>query len=251
MKLLDLFCGAGGCAVGYARAGFTEIVGVDIAPQPRYPFAFVQADAMEYMRTHWQEFDAIHASPPCQDYSITKQGAKGRVLAAGKHYEDRPRLILPLREFLASIDRPWIIENVPGSEAEMGHAVTLCGLMFGLKLFRHRHFASNVRLIAPPHPSHKGHLIGVGGMVCMVARGNTNRGRIPADHRNKAAWVAASGIDWMTYAEMAQAIPPAYTEFLGRQMLAACQPGAFEALRVPVRIRAAGAGVVSEQGRLF
>lgn len=251
MRLLDLFCGAGGCAVGYARAGFTEIVGVDIAPQPRYPFAFVQADAMEYMRLHAHAFDAIHASPPCQDYSITKKGARGRVLAAGKTYQDRPRLIAPLREFLAGLDRPWIIENVPGSEAELGHSVTLCGLMFGLKLFRHRHFASNVRLIAPVHPSHRGHLVGANGIVCMVARGDTNRGRIPADHRSKAAWVAASGIDWMTRDEMAQAIPPAYTEFLGRQLLAACQPGAFAAQRVPVRIRAVGETPVSKQGKLF
>lgn len=164
-RALDLFCGAGGAGVGLARvglarAGFT-VTGVDIAPQRRYPFAFVQADAMEYMRLHAHEFDAIHGSPPCQGYSVTHKMAQGVMRKWGKPYQERLNLVAPVHEFLTGLDRPWIIENVPGSEAELGHAVTLCGLMFGLKMFRHRHFASNVRLIAPVHPSHRGHRVGV------------------------------------------------------------------------------------------
>ena len=113
MRLLDLFCGAGGAAMGYHRAGF-EVVGIDIAPQPNYPFEFVQADAMEFPL---DGFDAIHASPPCQAYTA---------LATGKH----PRLIEPMRERLASSGVPWVIENVVG--APLRQPVLLCGSMFGL-----------------------------------------------------------------------------------------------------------------------
>ncbi len=107
IRLLDLFCGAGGAAVGYHNAGFDEIIGVDIKPQPRYPFEFVQADALEYLAEHGREFDAIHASPPCQGYSIMHNlpWLRGR---------DYPLLILPTIEMLEALGKPYVVENVMG-----------------------------------------------------------------------------------------------------------------------------------------
>jgi len=208
-KLLDLFCGAGGCSVGYHRAGF-DVTGVDARPQPSYPFAFVQADALAYLGEHGREYDAVHASPPCQRYSITR-----RIHGNG---ETHPDLLEPTRAALVSNGRPWIIENVPG--APVRFPVLLCGLMFGLRVFRHRLFESSVLLFCPPHPEHPtgnctgagvGYSTGKEGYVC-VAGNNFNR----------QAGAAAMGIDWMrTRQELAQAIPPAYTEYLGRQLMRA------------------------------
>lgn len=167
MKLLDLFCGAGGCAVGYHRAGFTEITGVDIRPQPRYPFTFVQGDAMEYLAAHGHEFDAIHASPPCQAFSATRHLPNVRT---DRHVD----LIGPSRAMLSSIARPYVIENVEGSPvgAAAGRwAISLCGLMFGLRVFRHRLFESNVLLLGQPHRPHGDRRIGVGGFVCVAGNG--------------------------------------------------------------------------------
>lgn len=215
-RILDLFCGAGGCAVGYHRAGFAEIVGVDIAPQPRYPFTFVQGDALEYLAEHGAEFDAIHASPPCQRYTV------GRTIhdSGDRH----PDLVDPTRALLNAAGRPWVMENVPGAPLE--NPVTLCGLMFGLRVIRHRLFESSVFLMAPPCPGHPKHLstgtmtakrggtgngysTGAGGLVC-VAGNNFVR----------EAGAKAMGIDWpMTRRELANAIPPAYTEFVGRQLI--------------------------------
>ena len=138
-KLLDLFCGAGGCSVGYHRAGF-DVTGVDARPQPSYPFAFVQADALAYLGEHGREYDAVHASPPCQRYSIAR-----RIHGNG---ETHPDLLEPTRAALVSNGRPWIIENVPG--APVRFPVLLCGLMFGLRVFRHRLFESSVLLFCPP-----------------------------------------------------------------------------------------------------
>ena len=158
-RLLDLFCGAGGAAVGYHRAGFDEIVGVDLAPQPRYPFEFVQADAMEYLAEHFGEFDAVHASPPCQGYSIMHNLPWLR----GREY---PLLLLPLLEMLDAIDKPYVVENVMGArhgakglkkrglEAHGLQAGWLCGAMFGLPFYRHRLFAANWLWLSAPHPTH-------------------------------------------------------------------------------------------------
>jgi DNA (cytosine-5)-methyltransferase 1 len=217
VRLLDLFSGAGGCAVGYHRAGFTEIVGVDVKPQPRYPFTFVQADALEYLAAHGHEFDAIHASPPCQRYSVA-------TFCRGRR-DHHPDLVGPARDLLDGIGVPWVIENVERAPLA-GHAVTLCGLMFGLRVFRHRLFESNVTLLGQPHPPHGKRRIGRDGFVCVAGRGGQltgwagsgSRATVPADHRNKASWERAMGIDWMTRDELAQAIPPAYTEYLGRQL---------------------------------
>jgi DNA (cytosine-5)-methyltransferase 1 len=206
-RLLDLFCGAGGAAMGYAHAGW-DVTGVDIAPQPRYPFPFVQADALEYAAQHGHQYDAIHASPPCQAYSVIGHMATTH---------SRVDLLQPTADLLCEIGRPFAIENVTGAKLPTLWGIQLCGLMFGLGLFRHRWFWSNQLLFVPEHPLHRGYRVGVNGMVCMI--GHDGCGSEPADHRTKAAWQRASGIDWMTKPEMAQAIPPAYTQWVGQQLL--------------------------------
>lgn len=212
-RLLDLFCGAGGAGMGYHRAGF-DVVGVDIKQQGHYPFEFHQADALEYVAQHGHEFDAIHASPPCQADSVTRnmpwtRGHKGEI----------PRLIKPVRELLQDTGLPYVIENVVG--ADLICPITLCGTMFGIKVFRHRIFESSCLMLQPPHIPHTGLQVGRDGFVCVAGHGDSGRGRIPADHRNKASWQLGMGIDWMTMGEMAEAIPPAYTEFIGRQLIRA------------------------------
>lgn len=209
MRILDLFCCAGGAGTGYRRAGF-EVVGVDLAPQPRYPFAFIQADALSLDMRFIRSFDAIHASPPCQHYSPLN------ALSPEKEYPD---LVAPTRALLIDADMPWIIENVMSAPLNKARSVTLCGGMFGLRTYRHRRFESNVDLQAPPHPPH-------------VIR--------TATKQRKARWAegwhvsvtgdvgtyvgpAALGIDWMNGDELCQAIPPAFTEHLGRQLLAHIQ----------------------------
>ena len=202
-RLLDLYCCQGGAAVGYHRAGF-EVVGVDLTPQPRYPFEFHQGDALTYLAAHWREFDAVHASPPCHDHSrlahITGSDGTGRLLA-----ETRAALeVLPL---------PWVIENVPG--AAMRADFKLCGCMFALPgLRRERWFETSWRgfeLRAPCH--HTGMTVQVAGHG---AHGHEYaRGWAPtqADRNN------AMGIDWMTRDGLAQAIPPAYTAAVGAHLL--------------------------------
>lgn len=203
MKLLDLFCGAGGAAMGYYRAGFTDITGVDIKPMPRYPFTFIQGDALEYLAEHGAEYDVIHASPPCQGYSRMRHlpWLKGRTYDL---------LIEPVRDLLIQIGKPWVIENV--SDAPLNGA-ELCGLALGLPLIRHRRFECSQLLLFPPCPGHpviyhggaEMHRRGKNGGVMGVLSGSPE---------------AAMGIDWMTYAELRQAIPPAYTEYIGKQLLA-------------------------------
>ena len=147
MRLLDLFCGAGGTSMGYHRAGF-EVVGVDINPQKNYPFEFHQADALTFPL---EGFDVIHASPPCQKWS------KASNIHVGKVYQD---YLTPMRERLNKTTGVWIIENV--IHAPLGHAIRLCGLMFDLKVFRHRDFECSHLLFKPAHPTHKGKRIGEG-----------------------------------------------------------------------------------------
>lgn len=138
-RLLDLFCGAGGCSKGYADAGF-YVVGVDVEPQPNYPFRFIQADALEFLREgRWQGFDVIHASPPCQRYSA----------AAEIHdtSERHPDLIDPTRALLRATGLPWVMENV--ERAPLETTLRLCGSMFELGVLRHRLFESNVLMLGP------------------------------------------------------------------------------------------------------
>ncbi len=209
MKLLDLFCGAGGCTAGYQRAGFW-VRGVDYKRQPRYVGEeFVQAGALEYLSGlitsgEIEEFDAIHASPPCQAYSTTKSIWKA----------DHPDLLLATRQALMRARIPWVIENVNG--APLGHAIKLCGVQFGLKVYRHRFFESSELLFAPPHLPHPepmpraGRGPSLSGYICVAGR----MGHV--EHCKQAM-----GINWMTRDELSQAIPPAYTEYIGRQLIAA------------------------------
>ncbi len=217
MRLLDLFCGAGGCAVGYHRAGFAEIIGIDHRTQLRYPFDFVRADAMEYLAEHGMEFDAIHASPPCQAYSAANN-IHGR--------KDHPRLIEPLRELLLSVGVPYVIENVVG--APMRFPAEVCGLALGLRVKRHRWFESSALLFGTGCGDHSSDYVvvfgggakGRGKTIGLTAKGGPMiRRRFVAHEVAKRAM----GIDWMNRDELSQAIPPPYTEFIGRQLLAALQ----------------------------
>lgn len=210
-RLLDLFCGAGGCSVGYQRAGF-EVVGVDLAPQPHYPFEFHQGDALEYLREHGHEFDAIHASPPCQAYSSLQ--------ALHKHIE-RADLLAPTREALRLSGRLWVIENVIGAPIQSG--IYLCGTMFDLRVYRHRWFETPFLIWQPPHPRHT--------MPAYAHRAPDGRSRkeiyMAGDSFASVTGNAGSyagpgmGIDWMIGSELSQAIPPAYTEFVGRELMKA------------------------------
>ena len=220
-RLLDLFCGAGGAAVGYHRAGF-EVVGVDINPQPHYPFEFHQGDALKYLLEHWEDFDAFHASPPCQAFTplsaLPNAGAKRTPV----------NLIPATRSAFALIGRPWVIENVPqapiaGTSDLFGrHGVTLCGTQFGLRIFRHRKFEANFTLTSQPHAKHQ-HLAMRAGYLPTEERPYMSiHGR--GGHNSKA-WVAKAaevmGAPWMAtdLDAVCEAIPPAYTEYIGRQLI--------------------------------
>lgn len=214
MRLLDLFCGAGGAGMGYHRAGF-EVVGVDINPQPRYPFEFHQADALEYVAEHGHEFDVIHASPPCQAFTKYKNARKD----LPQRYPD---MIDPTRRALIASGRHWILENVVG--APVNGMIMICGSMFGLDVRRHRLFESDVMIMTPPcdhsiwepnrFPGGRSRERGNARVLC---RGTVEIGRwnIPLATQERAM-----GIDWMELDELSESIPPAYTEFIGRQLLA-------------------------------
>ena len=205
-RLLDLFCGAGGSAVGYHRAGF-DIVGVDNRHQKRYPFEFHQADALEFVAEHGHEFDAIHASPPCQAYTIAQNAARRAHL--------HPDLVAATRDAIIMTGKPYMIENVPG--APLHNPVTICGLALGLRVKRHRLFESNVLILVPPCPSHDTDYFVIFGNEVRIRRTGKAAGR----KNSIRDGCAAMGIDWMTRAELSQAIPPAYTELVGRQLLSA------------------------------
>lgn len=206
-KLLDLFCCAGGAGMGYHLAGF-DVTGVDIEPQKDYPFEFIQADALDYVAQYGYQYAAIHASPPCQKHSrLTRT-------AAGKHHE-HPDFIPQTRFMLMALGLPYIIENVAG--APLRNPVMLCGSQFPeLRVYRHRYFESNLALWTPDHFPHndktppagrgkspKGYISITGGGIIGVTQ----------DER-----FAAMGIDWTTNMKLSQAIPPAYTHFLGLQL---------------------------------
>lgn len=235
-RLLDLFCAAGGCSVGYQRAGF-DVIGVDHRPMPRYPFGFCQGDALEllrclmsngYFRTsasdkaiYLEDIAAIHASPPCQQFSVAKR------LNPKCNHED---LVSATRDLLEASGKKWVIENVPGSP--LINPVLVCGLALGLNLKRHRLFESNSFLFGTTCPKgHRGEWLTIyghdgtirherkkwvtvfGGGAPKVA---DNRRRASMDQRKEAM-----GIDWMTRDEMSLAIPPAYCQFIGKQLISA------------------------------
>jgi DNA (cytosine-5)-methyltransferase 1 len=220
--LLDLFCCAGGAADGYAAAGF-DVVGVDIVPQPNYPYEFIQADAVEAVRygLDMSQFDAVHASPPCQSFTAYRRKGRG----VGDGYEN---LIPVIRESLEQIARPYVIENVHGAPLE--NAIRLCGSSFGLDVRRHRYFESNVPLMAPPcnHSAQKpGRFPGATNRAPM-SRATVEVGvwRIPLEVQKRAM-----GIDReVTLRELSEAIPPAFTEHIGDQLadhLCQCNPMSF------------------------
>jgi DNA (cytosine-5)-methyltransferase 1 len=210
-KALDLFSGAGGAAMGLHRAGF-EVTGVDHRPQPHYPFRFVQADALN-PPFDLDDFDLVWASPPCQAYSVANN-IHGR--------KDHPDLIEATRELLASGSVHYVIENVPG--APLRNPATLCGSHFGLGVKRHRLFESSFLVLARQcpkgHPgdwvSVFGHTVLSRGHVVGKAKGGGNR--IRRRHLGTSVGREAMGIDWMTRKELSQAIPPAYSEYIGRQV---------------------------------
>jgi len=217
-KLLDLFCGAGGAAMGYHRAGF-EVVGVDIEPQPHYPFEFHQADALTYPL---EGFDAYHASPPCQYYSRLRHLPWLR----DKIYW---RSVPPTRQRLEQLRQPWVIENVEDCW-DLENSMILCGRTFGLPIYRHRRFEVHPILIfTPPHQKHTG-VVAAGratiarrysqnssssvGVIREISR-NTIAGHIGGVERARLAM----DIDWMNQKEITQAIPPAYTEYIGKYLI--------------------------------
>ncbi|WP_280434439.1 DNA methylase [Nocardia carnea] len=207
-RLLDLFCKAGGAAMGYHRAGF-EVVGVDIEPQPRYPFEFHQGDALEFLAEHGHEFDAVHASPPCQaSCTLTAGTNKGR---------EYPQLIPATRDALARHGVPTVIENVQG--AKVRRDLVLCGEMFGLGVIRHRYFElGGWNMLQLAHIPHRGRVAGYrhgrrydGPYVAVYGEGG-GKGSV-------VQWQTAMGIDWTAErAELAEAIPPAYTHHIGEHL---------------------------------
>jgi DNA (cytosine-5)-methyltransferase 1 len=217
LRILDLFCGAGGAAMGLHRAWpQAEITGVDIIPQPRYPFRFIQADAMSFPL---EGFDFIWASPPCQRYA--------RIGAVHGNREKHPDLIEPVRAALESSGIPWVLENVPDSKME--NAVTLCGSMFGLgaagaldgiprQLRRHRLFRASFS-ISPPACTHQGEPIGVYGRGG-PQRAGRNRGYMGGKREREEAME----INWMERKELSNAIPPAYSEYIARAFMDVSTP---------------------------
>jgi len=208
LKLLDLYCKAGGASKGYQLAGF-EVVGVDIKKQKRYPFKFIQADCLELMKDieFLKSFDVIAASPPCQTHSITQhlRNAQGKST-------DKIDLIPQTREALIASGRPYVIENVPGSP--LANPIQMCGSSFGLKVRRHRLFESNLQLKGSVcNHKEQGKPVGIYGSM---------RDEIPnGGHTAKSIEQAreAMGIDWMIWGELVEAIPPIYTKEIGTQIL--------------------------------
>ncbi|MFF0698660.1 SAM-dependent methyltransferase [Streptomyces tendae] len=204
LRLLDPYCCQGGAAMGWYLAGF-DVTGVDSHPQPRYPFPFVLADAVKFIREHGHEYDVVAGSPPCQRYSAC-QRIRGR---------EHPDLIGPTREAMQSTGRPWVIENVEEARPELRGPVMMCGASFGLHTYRHRLFESPLPLAVPEHPRHAHHTVKMGRPLregdWYHAVGNfSNVPYVRAD----------MGVPWMSRDGIRECIPPAYTRFLGKQVAA-------------------------------
>jgi len=218
--LLDLFCGAGGAAMGYHRAGF-DVLGVDIKPQPHYPFEFVQRDAFQFLDWFTGEWVAIHASPPCQAFTQMSARWRGKGTKADEHLD----LLTPTRMALAGLGVPWVIENVNGARWHMATTLVLHGGMFDLGVHRPRRFESNVALFGFKAPQTKNPI----GVYGTQPDGRTtyryrNNGNMKGKSLMRAAKSideasVAMGIDWMTWPEIREAIPPVYTQFIGEQLM--------------------------------
>lgn len=198
-KLLDLFCCQGGAAVGYYRAGF-EVTGVDNVSQPKYPFRCIISDAIEYALKYGHLYDIIHASPPCQAYS------EATPIDARKFL---PRLIAPTRKALLSLGKPYIIENVENARTDLIDPVLLCGTMFGLGVWRHRYFETyGFTLTSPRLCNHY--------YQPVTVHSGSNTRKIDGKGSSKQAIENAMDIHWMTTRGLYEAIPPDYTEYIGK-----------------------------------
>jgi DNA (cytosine-5)-methyltransferase 1 len=209
-RLLDLCCGAGGCSMGYYRAGF-DVVGVDLDPQPNYPFEFHQADALTFPL---DGFDVIHASPPCQFYASLAKS------------ENHWRSIPPIRQLLVASGLPYVIENIADARWDMRSPTKLCGSMFDLNVRRHRMFETTFPVMTQPCNHHWRNEIRAyygkkGWLVWTPAAANLQKkGRKPILRGSVDEAPADMGIDWMTWDELREAIPPAYTEHIGHYLMA-------------------------------
>ena len=223
-RLLDLFCGAGGAAMGYHRAGF-EVVGVDINPQPNYPFEFHQGDALNVLARliegdgpawlHAHPFLAIHTSPPCQGYlNLTSVNQ-----ALGRRSQ-HSQMIEPVRDLLRATGVPYVIENVADARSHLVDPIRICGTGLNLPLRRHRLFESDLGMIGIPcaHDRFTERKYWTGWRPNGQRRLSTVV-QVYGNAGGREHWAAAMGIDWMTNSELVESIPPAYTEFIGRQLL--------------------------------
>lgn len=219
IKLLDLCCKAGGCSMGYFQAAQDlglriKITGVDIEDQKNYPFKFIKTDALAYLQNNWQKYTHIHCSPPCQMYSASTKQFRNR----GKEYAD---ILIPIREIMEKIPLPCVIENVPN--APIRPDVVLKGHIFGLKVLRKRHFElHNWFMMSPVIGRHTGS-VKEGDFVSVFGKGafgKVKNCKKPKFLKNtvRETWAYAMGIDWyMKDTEIAEAIPPAYTRYIGHE----------------------------------
>ncbi|MGA5290547.1 DNA cytosine methyltransferase [Streptomyces pseudogriseolus] len=195
LRVLDVCCGAGGLSMGYYLAGF-DVVGVDIHPQPNYPFPFIQADGLDYTAQHGHAFDLVHGSWPCERYAaVTKWRGNP---------SDHPDLVGPGREVMQATGRPWVMENVPETAAAglLRPDYLLCGTQFGLNLRRHRVFETSW-----------------GGGGDLMAPCWHRKGLLAFEHKGERAYADAMGCTWMTNLEARKAVPPAYTQWIATQFL--------------------------------
>ncbi|MFF8292576.1 SAM-dependent methyltransferase [Streptomyces sp. NPDC016309] len=208
-RLLDAFCCQGGAGMGYHLAGF-DVTGIDTSPQPRYPFTFIQGDAVGFIREHGAEFDFIHASPPCQFYSDTQR------LTGNAH----PDLIAPTRAALQTTGRPYVIENVRGAVPHLKTPVMLCGAMFDMATYRHRWFETGLwSLTTPAHPAHAAPVAKMGRPIPPG-----HFGQFVGNFSGVAHARRVMGVEWMNRDGIRECIPPAYTQHIGRGALATLAP---------------------------
>ncbi|MCX4991359.1 MULTISPECIES: SAM-dependent methyltransferase [unclassified Streptomyces] len=209
-RLLDLFCCQGGASKGYADAGF-DVTGVDIAPQPRYPFRFIQADAIAYVLAHGAEFDFIHGSPPCQHDSECQR------IQGNTH----PDLIAPTRAALEATGRPWVLENVRGAVRKLNAPVMLCATMFGLANYRHRFFETGGGFTLE-QPAHAVHAVPQAKMGRPVPPGHY--GQFVGNFSGVPLARDVLGVPWMNRDGIRECIPPAYAEHIGQAALTSLAP---------------------------